>query len=100
MRADLGKLNFAFALNVVGREGGFKQDVGDHLEADFEIGAEHFSGYAKAVVAAEGIDVPTERLDLARNFVGVARARAFQKEFCHQQAGAIVLKAFGQHATL
>ena len=77
-----------------------EDSTGQHIQTGAKIIAQHLGIHAKAVVAAVAVNMPADRLDLRRNLLRRAPARALEQEPAHELSNAIVRRRLRQNATL
>ena len=97
---DLFQNHTALALDVRGGEDRVKHQVGQHIQSDGHVVAQRLDVEADGFLAGKGVQVAADRVHLAGNVLGRARAGALEKHVLDKVRDAVGLGGLAAGAGL
>ena len=96
--ADLLDDDVLFAVDLVGVEARMRQDVGEHVEPERDVGLEHARVIGRHLDPGAGIEVAADRLDFLGDLAGGAPRRALERHVLEKMRNAVLVGAFAAAA--
>ena len=90
--ADLLDDDVLLAGDLVGIEARMRQDVGQHVEPERDVGLEHARVIGRHLDAGAGIEIAADRLDLLGDLARGAARRALERHVLEEMRDAVLVR--------